>query len=289
MKKLLLSIFALGSIYSASAQTAPLVNGDFEATITANSSFPNYSSTQGWGGGIYKSETAAPGQLLQSVKLESVYDAALNSAFGGAFASDTLPGFIQQSVDGNTAAYIGGVMSFKYKNITSAADTAIIFVEVYDTLAAGFNDDVLLAQGVFATSDAAATWTDATISIDADPAATGTANQLFIIATSSYGGLTGSSTPVLGNAFYLDDLKLSLAGVKENAASTVKVYPNPANDVLNIKVDGEISNVTITTLDGKVVSSTATSTVNVASLTAGLYIYQVTANGKVSTGNFVKN
>ncbi len=289
MKKLLLSIFALGSIYSASAQTAPLVNGDFEATITANSTFPNYSSTQGWGGGIYKSEAALPGQLLQSAKLETVYDAALNSAFGGAFASDTLPGFIQQSVDGNTAAYLDGVLNFKFKNTSNGLDTAILFVEVYDTLLAGSTDDVLLAQGVFAITDAVANWTDASVTIASDPAATGTANQLFILATSSYGGLTGSSTPVLGNAFYLDDLKLSLAGVKENAASTVKVYPNPANDVLNIKADGEISNVTITTLDGKVVSSTATSTVNVASLTAGLYIYQVTANGKVSTGNFVKN
>jgi hypothetical protein len=56
-----------------------------------------------------------------------------------------------------------------------------------------------------------------------------------------------------------------------------------------VRKSGEISNVTITTLDGKVVSSSSSSVVNVAELTAGMYIYQVTVDGKVSTGNFVKN
>jgi hypothetical protein len=67
------------------------------------------------------------------------------------------------------------------------------------------------------------------------------------------------------------------------------VSPNPAADVLNIKISEEIASVVITTLDGKVVATEATNAINVTELNAGMYIYTVTtANGKVATGNFVK-
>jgi hypothetical protein len=58
---------------------------------------------------------------------------------------------------------------------------------------------------------------------------------------------------------------------------------------LNISANGEISNVVISTLDGKVMKTTNESSVDVSEFTSGMYIYQVTVNGKVSTGNFVKN
>jgi hypothetical protein len=47
--------------------------------------------------------------------------------------------------------------------------------------------------------------------------------------------------------------------------------------------------VVISTLDGKVMKTTNESSVDVSEFTSGMYIYQVTVNGKVSTGNFVKN
>jgi hypothetical protein len=77
------------------------------------------------------------------------------------------------------------------------------------------------------------------------------------------------------------------ASINENSVFS-SVYPNPAQDILNIKVDGEISNITILTLDGKVVLSSSSSTINVSELTSGMYIYQVIVNDKISTGNFVK-
>jgi hypothetical protein len=58
---------------------------------------------------------------------------------------------------------------------------------------------------------------------------------------------------------------------------------------LNISANGEISNVVISTLDGKVMKTTNESSFDVSEFTSGMYIYQVTVNGKVSTGNFVKN
>jgi len=78
-------------------------------------------------------------------------------------------------------------------------------------------------------------------------------------------------------------------GVNENVIST-SVYPNPANSELNIKTTEEIASVVITTTDGKTVATGNSSNINVSSLNAGMYIYQVTTvSGKIGTGNFVKN
>jgi len=79
-----------------------------------------------------------------------------------------------------------------------------------------------------------------------------------------------------------------IAGINENVISA-SVYPNPANDVLNIVVNEEISNVSIVSLDGKAVASSATKTVEVGGLTPGMYIYEVTtASGKVARNTFMK-
>lgn len=79
------------------------------------------------------------------------------------------------------------------------------------------------------------------------------------------------------------------ASIEENVIEA-SVYPNPANDVLNIKIDGTIESVVVTTLDGKVVASTTSNAVNVNELASGMYIYTVTTTeGKIATGNFAKN
>lgn len=87
----------------------------------------------------------------------------------------------------------------------------------------------------------------------------------------------------------IDDINVSgTNGINENVISA-KVYPNPANDVLNISINEEIESVSIVTLDGKVVATSTGSTVNVAELTSGMYIYEITtANGNVARDTFMK-
>lgn len=78
------------------------------------------------------------------------------------------------------------------------------------------------------------------------------------------------------------------AGIEENTIST-SVYPNPANDVLNIVASEQIENVVILSLDGKVAATSTSSTVEVGNLTSGMYIYEVTTtSGKVSRDMFMK-
>lgn len=83
-------------------------------------------------------------------------------------------------------------------------------------------------------------------------------------------------------------------GMKEQfAANNSMVYPNPAKDVVTIKLaQNAEATIEITDVLGKQVKLLANqkiaSTLNVADLTQGIYVYKVTyANGKAESGRFV--
>jgi hypothetical protein len=84
----------------------------------------------------------------------------------------------------------------------------------------------------------------------------------------------------------------SLVSIQENVENAVSAvaYPNPATDVLNVKVDGDdVVSIQITAMDGKVVSTTLGAAANVAELTAGIYIYEAkTVSGAVIRNTFAK-
>ncbi len=81
------------------------------------------------------------------------------------------------------------------------------------------------------------------------------------------------------------------AGIQEHAESVAIAYPNPANSILTVSVEGsELSGIFIIALDGKVVSTTIGSTVDVSSLNAGMYFYEATTiTGEVIRNSFMKN
>lgn len=91
-------------------------------------------------------------------------------------------------------------------------------------------------------------------------------------------------------AILFDDVKIfNTASINENVI-TAAVFPNPAKDVLNINASEGIASFNIVTIDGKVVASSTSSSVNVSELTAGIYMYNATTvSGKVATGKFSKN
>ncbi len=91
------------------------------------------------------------------------------------------------------------------------------------------------------------------------------------------------------NYIILDDISVYNSAAVNDLDLVTKVYPNPANDVLNIIVDGEEVEVTISTLDGKIVKTLNSKKIDIAELNSGMYIYRVNSNGKMATGNFVKN
>lgn len=73
---------------------------------------------------------------------------------------------------------------------------------------------------------------------------------------------------------------LSLAVSDTSTKSALKVYPNPAVDVVNVTSNREIKAVTVIDLTGKVIKSVKTSgEINVSSLAKGTYILQVYYGG----------
>ncbi len=93
------------------------------------------------------------------------------------------------------------------------------------------------------------------------------------------------------NFIMLDDILVTNGGVgiEENVLDAV-VYPNPANDVLNINATEDLVSINVITMDGKVVATSTTTSVDVAALTSGMYLYEaVTVSGKVARGSFAKN
>lgn len=82
-------------------------------------------------------------------------------------------------------------------------------------------------------------------------------------------------------------------GVKENAIDDFSFFPNPANDVLNLKSVENLGTVIIYDLLGQqVIESRANGTdsqLDISSLSTGIYILKVQANGKTGSYKLVKN
>jgi len=75
-----------------------------------------------------------------------------------------------------------------------------------------------------------------------------------------------------------------------NANTTISLFPNPANDVLNISSSNSISNIEVYDMQGRNVASNHNdSNVNVAALGKGAYIVKVVQeNGSVIAKQFIK-
>jgi len=96
----------------------------------------------------------------------------------------------------------------------------------------------------------------------------------------------------------IDYIRLGEAAVTSNEvinSADVKVFPNPAKDLLNVEVNlNEVANVQLVDLTGKVVatqtvSNQGTAKFNTANLSSGLYIVSIqTANGVVTQKVLVK-
>ena len=94
----------------------------------------------------------------------------------------------------------------------------------------------------------------------------------------------------------MDDISVVKAkgvGLVENEIIS-SIYPNPANDVLNIELKEIISTVSILSVDGKIISSQSvndlSTSIDVQNLSTGLYSYKIeTKEGKILINNFYKN
>nr|WP_298994562.1 T9SS type A sorting domain-containing protein [uncultured Polaribacter sp.] len=95
--------------------------------------------------------------------------------------------------------------------------------------------------------------------------------------------------------YYLDNVYMYVAGtasVDNNTLLGFSMYPNPANNVLNISAKETIKNADIFNVLGKKVMSVninkANGSIDVSSLSSGIYLIKYNVNDKVGTAKFIK-
>lgn len=115
---------------------------------------------------------------------------------------------------------------------------------------------------------------------------TGNAKQ-FNPDTASWANLEdGGSFTQLGLPFEVNGE--TLAAVNDMSSNSIKIYPNPVTNMLNISSKGNIQDVSIMNMSGQVVLKSTDSQINVSSLAKGAYLVRATVDGKVKTTKFVK-
>ena len=106
---------------------------------------------------------------------------------------------------------------------------------------------------------------------------------------------TGSNmTEDLGNRVTFNNMSvhgmaLALA-LPENLALDFKVFPNPTSDVINIAHTYAEVHYTLYSVEGKVIQSGLldSSRINIENLPKGLYLLQLSAEGKTETKKIIK-
>lgn len=96
----------------------------------------------------------------------------------------------------------------------------------------------------------------------------------------------GGSFTALGLPFEVNGE--TLAAINDVSSNSIKIYPNPVTNVLNISSKGNIQDVSIMNMSGQVVLKSTNSQINVSSLAKGTYLVRATVDGKVKTTKFVK-
>lgn len=103
------------------------------------------------------------------------------------------------------------------------------------------------------------------------------------------GGPSGTNSNYIGIDDFSVDRVLSTDSFFKNNFS---LYPNPVNNVLNVVVKNEmtINNLSITDLNGRVVSSSSSviNSIDVSDLSSGVYFISIETNEGKGTAKFVK-
>jgi len=90
---------------------------------------------------------------------------------------------------------------------------------------------------------------------------------------------------------YLDDINISdVTGIEETVMSTnVRVYPNPAKDVLNMYSSATIAGIKLFNVYGQLVLSnrvnSANTSINTANFADGMYYLQIETKDGIATTN----
>ena len=150
------------------------------------------------------------------------------------------------------------------------------------------------------TEDNGSNWTELyRWDVNNSPSATG--DEMPEIDLSSYTSMTkfafyaNSDTSNIDNDFFIDDFQITTTslGINEVSMSQFTYFPNPVNDVLTIKAQKAVEDITVFNMLGQVVKrqepNTMNCTVDLSAMQTGAYFVQVSIGNNVETVRILKN
>lgn len=232
------------------------------------------------------------------------------------------------TIAGNYAGQTGGGISFGGVNSTFNVQNSIVYGNtsagvdnVYiSSGSAGFANSLIQGSGGSANWNPAlegihpdGTAIDLGNNIDVDPVFLNPENGDFRLAENSEAVNTGSNSlyadaggnletdkDVAGNDRLIDDIidmgahefKEGTVNIEDHLNSGFVIYPNPVADVLNITGLVEITSVSVYDISGKELirqnANNQNVTLDVSSLSAGIYLVNIISGNKVQTVKLVK-
>jgi hypothetical protein len=149
------------------------------------------------------------------------------------------------------------------------------------------------------TEDNGSNWTELyRWDVNNSPSATG--DEMPEIDLSSYTSMTkfafyaNSDTSNIDNDFFIDDFQITTTslGIDEAIKSQFTYFPNPVNDVLTIKAQKAVEDITVFNMLGQVVKRKAPNTMNctvdLSEMQTGAYFVQVSIDNTVETVRVLK-
>ena len=103
----------------------------------------------------------------------------------------------------------------------------------------------------------------------------------------------GSAMPNASGTYYVDDIvvsQLPATGIQEHSNSSIRLYPNPATDLLNISSEKEIQHAEIMNIDGQLVKTISSqfNSIGISDLSDGLYFVKIYTENGTETLKFIK-
>ena len=288
MKKIYLSALAIIATATISAQ---VLNPSFENwTAGEPDSWGNYNFaagfadvTDGSGNTILPAAELMTGATDGNSYVKITTFNIANSTDPTNVPDGDIGSILQQTIN-STDQYDSFTFDVNYD--VAMNDTAIIVIQAFD--AAG--DIAGIGLEVFAGTQANLT------SVTIPMIYIAPVEQYIILAASSEGQVltTFTSTITPGSSLGIDNIVVgNTVSISEEVINNnnVNVYPNPANDFINVDVNGiENANITVYSVTGQEVINTTisngTQKLNVSNLNNGVYIYAVRdLNGEVIKTN----
>ncbi len=281
--------------YLVRSQNTATLNIDFVSILVANNFSKNQDSQwTGWraaGGGMISAmdNSILNANIINSTITKNTYQGTETAAGDGLIAAS-------QEVNGSPSLTLGIYNSILYGNESTNPIGYWENGTTYEKL-----NNLIMRNNitdVTTSSNYALLNTSIINNMNDDPLFTDGDNNDFTLATNSPAIDAGDKSAPIETLIPVGDLawnnriagtKIDLGAYEANSSAVVStfgneevtsinIYPNPVNDVINIESD--VESVTITNTNGQVVATSTESSIDVSNLASGLYIIHIqTENG----------